>query len=67
MINYIELILSGVLWIGFTWIVARDIFEFSDKPDSKYREINRKIFPMMLIAMVYFGSNFWIHMHTLAS
>ena len=66
MINYIELILSGVLWVGFTWVVTRDILDFTN-PESKYRDINRKIFPIILIAMVYFGSNFWIHIHTLAS
>ena len=67
MINYIELILSGVLWIGFTWLVSKDILDFTAETKSKYIDLNRKFFPIMLISMVFFGIEFWIRIHMIAS
>lgn len=61
MFSYILLlILYGIMWIGSTWIVSRDIINLNT--ESKYNEINKKFLPIMIAAIVFSGYMFFHHL-----
>ena len=57
MFSYVLLLtLYGIMWIGSTWIVSRDIINLNT--ESKYNEINKKFLPIMIAAIVFSGYMF---------
>jgi len=63
MFVYLKIALLGILWIGFSWEVSKDIINFHK--ESEYNDIKKKFFPITVMGMMLFGCMFFHHLYQL--